>query len=108
MIFIFKFVLQVRTASLCCMCGEKVMLQCPIFMPEQILSVHDLQKTYGKLEAVRGISFSLEPGEIVGLLGPNGSGKTTTINMILGLLEPSGGEVTIFGKNFREHREEII
>ena len=84
------------------------MLQCPIFMPEQILSVHDLQKTYGKLEAVRGISFSLEPGEIVGLLGPNGSGKTTTINMILGLLEPSGGEVTIFGKNFREHREEIL
>lgn len=77
-------------------------------MPEKILAVHNLQKTYDKLEAVRGISFSIEPGEIVGLLGPNGSGKTTTINMVLGLLEPSGGEVKIFEKNFREHREEIL
>ncbi|HZP11994.1 MAG TPA: ABC transporter ATP-binding protein [Nevskiaceae bacterium] len=63
-------------------------------MPE-VLSVRDLCKTYGATVAVDGISFAVGRGEIVGLLGPNGAGKTTTINMVLGVLEPTSGQVTI-------------
>jgi ABC-2 type transport system ATP-binding protein len=56
-----------------------------------------LRKTYGKLEAVRTVSFTLQPGEIVGFLGPNGAGKTTTIKMLTGLLQPSAGRALIQG-----------
>jgi ABC-2 type transport system ATP-binding protein len=63
----------------------------------EILTVHDLSKTYGAQHAVTSIGFSVAPGEIVGLLGPNGAGKTTTINMILGVLRPSAGRITIEG-----------
>jgi len=67
---------------------------------EQVLSISHLTKQYTKgVLAVDDVSFSLERGEIFGLLGPNGSGKTTTILMILGLLESSGGEVDILGCN---------
>jgi ABC-2 type transport system ATP-binding protein len=69
-----------------------------------------LRKTYdGKLEAVRGLNLEIERGECFGLLGPNGAGKTTTIEILEGLLDPTSGEVTIFGqtwqKNSREMRE---
>jgi ABC-2 type transport system ATP-binding protein len=75
------------------------------------LSVRNLTKIYGKKKpftAVDGISFDLKPGEILGLLGPNGSGKTTTIQMLLGTLTPSSGEITYFGKAFASHRSEIL
>ena len=49
------------------------------------------------VEAVKGVSFSLEPGEIVGFLGPNGAGKTTTLKMLSGLLYPDGGEAHVLG-----------
>jgi ABC-type multidrug transport system ATPase subunit len=62
-----------------------------------ILEVNNLVKKYGDFEAVRGISFSVEPGEVFGLLGPNGAGKTTTISMITGLFPPTSGSVTIDG-----------
>ena len=62
-----------------------------------ILEVHDLKKKYGELEAVKGISFSIEAGEIFSLLGPNGAGKTTTISMLSTLLEPTGGDAVISG-----------
>lgn len=62
-----------------------------------ILEVNDLVKKYGDFEAVRGISFSVEPGEVFGLLGPNGAGKTTTISMITGLFPPTSGSVRIDG-----------
>jgi ABC-2 type transport system ATP-binding protein len=73
-----------------------------------LLEVRHLSKRYGPVIAVDDVSFSIERGEILGLLGPNGAGKTTTIHMLLGLITPSGGEVRVFGRNFVEHREEIL
>ena len=77
-------------------------------MPETILEVNNLVKTYDDEKAVDGISFSVGAREIVGLLGPNGAGKTTTINMILGLIEPTEGLVRIFGKEITRYRSEIL
>ena len=57
----------------------------------------DLTKSYGSVQAVRGIDLSIAPGETVALLGPNGAGKSTTIDMILGLSRPDRGSVSVFG-----------
>jgi lipooligosaccharide transport system ATP-binding protein len=66
-----------------------------------ILTVQDLQKSYGegaaRLDVIRGLSFSLKPGECYGLLGPNGAGKTTTLKLCLGLTEPNSGHITLVG-----------
>lgn len=62
-----------------------------------ILSVRELGKSFGKLEAVKGVSFSVEKGESFSLLGPNGAGKSTTINMITGLYPPTSGSIQITG-----------
>lgn len=75
---------------------------------DPIVRVDKLTKSFDGVVAVNGISFVIQPGEILGLLGPNGSGKTTTIQMLLGVLTPDGGEITIFGKPLRHHREEIL
>ena len=72
-----------------------------------LVKVTNLKKSYGSKEAVKGISFSIKENEILGLLGPNGSGKTTTIGMILGLLKPSHGEILIDGINIEKNRIEI-
>ena len=69
-------------------------------MPAQVV-VRDLRKSYGGVEAVRGVSFSIEPGEIFGLLGPNGAGKTTTVECLVGLREPDAGELEICGIDAR-------
>ena len=61
------------------------------------LRAEGLRKHYGATVAVDGISFGVRAGEIVGLLGPNGAGKTTTINMVLGILQPSAGDIAIEG-----------
>ena len=63
------------------------------------LELINLSKTYDTKEAVKNISFKLAKNEIVGILGPNGCGKTTTIGMILGLLKPSAGKILINGEN---------
>ena len=60
-----------------------------------MIRVEDLQKSYGNLRAVDGISFEIPEGELFGLLGPNGAGKTTTLSMISGLLKPDRGQVSI-------------
>ncbi|MCS7133346.1 MAG: ABC transporter ATP-binding protein [Candidatus Caldarchaeum sp.] len=67
-------------------------------MATYLVEVNDLWKSFGKIRAVRGISFRLEPGQIHGLLGPNGSGKTTTLRCIVGLLRPDRGTVKIAGE----------
>jgi ABC-2 type transport system ATP-binding protein len=61
------------------------------------LEVMGLAKAYGTNWAVNGISFSVKPGEIVGLLGPNGSGKSTTMKGIVGIIRPNSGTVTVYG-----------
>ena len=68
------------------------------------LEIINLSKTYNSKEAVKDISFNLKQNEIIGILGPNGCGKTTTIGMILGLLKPSKGKVLINGKEIENHR----
>lgn len=69
-------------------------------MPE--LRARSLTKHFSGVVAVRHVDFTLSPGEIVGYLGPNGSGKTTTLRMIAGLVEPSSGRVEIDGRNVRD------
>jgi ABC-2 type transport system ATP-binding protein len=61
------------------------------------ISVHDLRKSYGDLEAVRGINFEVAAGEIFGFLGPNGAGKSTTIEILEGYRERTGGDAWVFG-----------
>ena len=73
-----------------------------------LVKVTNLKKSYGSKEAVKGISFVIKQNEILGLLGPNGSGKTTTIGMMLGLLKPSNGEILIDGINIEKNRIEIL
>jgi ABC-2 type transport system ATP-binding protein len=62
-----------------------------------VIKVRDLKKYFETVKAVDGISFNVREGEVFGLLGPNGAGKTTTIKLLLGLLEPNGGEMEVFG-----------
>ena len=66
------------------------------------LQVINLEKTYKNLKAVKNISFKLNKNEILGILGPNGCGKTTTIGMILGLLKPTNGKILIFGEEIEK------
>ena len=62
-----------------------------------LIEISDLTKSYGSLQAVRGVSFAVAKGEIFGMLGPNGAGKTTTVEIIEGLRERDGGRVRVFG-----------
>ncbi len=75
---------------------------------KNLVEVKNIKKNYGKNEAVKGISFKIKEDEILGLLGPNGSGKTTTIGMLLGLLKPTSGEILINGQKLEGNRIEIL
>lgn len=75
---------------------------------KNLLEVKNLKKNFGVRNVVKNISFSIKENEILGLLGPNGSGKTTTIGMILGLLKPSSGEIFFNEMNIENHRIEIL
>jgi ABC-2 type transport system ATP-binding protein len=68
-------------------------------MGQAMIEVRDLTKTFGAVEAVRGISFRVAAGEIVGFLGPNGAGKTTTMRILAGIFPPTSGEVRIAGRD---------
>jgi ABC-2 type transport system ATP-binding protein len=61
------------------------------------VAVTDLRKSYGQVEAVRGVTFEIEQGEVFGLLGPNGAGKTTTVEVLEGYRAPDGGTVSVLG-----------
>jgi ABC-2 type transport system ATP-binding protein len=67
-----------------------------------VIDLQHLHKNFKEVQAVRGMTLSIDSGEIVALLGPNGAGKTTTIDMILGLSRPSSGSVSVFGLQPRE------
>jgi len=62
-----------------------------------MIDARDLRKEYGGFVAVEGSTFSVDRGEVFGVIGPNGAGKTTTLKMLSGLLEPTGGEVSVAG-----------
>jgi ABC-2 type transport system ATP-binding protein len=68
-----------------------------------VIEVQGLVKDFGKTRAVDGVTFSIRPGEIMGLLGPNGSGKTTIMRVLTGFFPPSDGHVTIDGLDVEEH-----
>jgi ABC-2 type transport system ATP-binding protein len=72
-----------------------------------VIEVDQLRKTYGEVEAVRGVSFAVEAGEVFGFLGPNGAGKTTTINMLCTLAKPSGGRALVAGHDVVTERDDV-
>src|SRR5262249_45902549 len=74
-------------------------------MAKPLLEVADVRKNYGRLEALKGVSFAVDEGELFGLLGPNGAGKTTLISILACLLAPSAGKATLAGETIEpEHR----
>jgi len=73
----------------------------------QIIEIHGLTKSYGKIDAVRSVSFEVGEGEIFGLLGPNGAGKTTTMEILEGLQIPDHGVVKVFGKDLPKYIGEV-
>ncbi|MCF0148520.1 MAG: ABC transporter ATP-binding protein [Clostridium sp.] len=74
----------------------------------KVLEVNSLKKTLGKREIIKNISFSIEEGEIFGFLGPNGAGKTTTIRMLVGLIHPNEGSISICGHNLKSDTEKAL
>ncbi len=70
--------------------------------------VTDLAKNYGEVQAVRGISFTVQYGGITALLGGNGAGKTTTLSMLLGLLRPTAGSITVLGEDMLRSRYRVL
>jgi ABC-2 type transport system ATP-binding protein len=77
-------------------------------MSECVVEVKDLTKSFNGTVAVDRLSFEVQRGEILGILGANGAGKTTAMHMLLGLIKPSAGSVRIFGKDLMRHRIEIL
>ncbi|MBI4004613.1 ABC transporter ATP-binding protein, partial [Candidatus Roizmanbacteria bacterium] len=77
-------------------------------MADTILEVKHLVKEFNSFRAVDDVSFVIPQGKVIGFLGPNGAGKTTTIHILLGIMLPTAGSITYFGKNLREHRQEIL
>ena len=73
-----------------------------------LVELKNIKKNYGSKEAVKALSFQIKENEVLGLLGPNGCGKTTTIGMMLGLLKPTSGEILIDNKKIEENRIEIL
>jgi len=75
---------------------------------EPVLATHRLAKRYGGAYRVKDVNLAVHEGDIYGFLGPNGAGKTTTLKMILGLVRPTKGRVTVFGKDMEKHRRDNL
>lgn len=75
---------------------------------EEVISVKNMSKLYKNGRGVKDVSFSVNKGDVVGLLGPNGSGKTTTMKAILGLCHPDKGEIKVFGRDLETDFEKIM
>ena len=76
-------------------------------MTAPAISLRELTRSFGPITAVRSLTLDVDTGEVFGLLGPNGSGKTTTIRMLCGLLEPTAGDATVAGASIREAPERV-
>src|SRR5258707_6988972 len=76
--------------------------------PVAVIEVRALRKSYRQLEAVKGISFTVRRGTTTALLGGNGAGKTTTLSMLLGVLTPSAGRVTVLGAEMPAQRHRVL
>lgn len=77
-------------------------------MSDIVIRVDELRKLFGSIAAVDGLSFTIERGSTVALLGANGAGKTTTISMLLGLLLPTSGRIEILGEDMLAHRNRVL
>jgi ABC-2 type transport system ATP-binding protein len=74
---------------------------------EPVIVIDNLYKSYGSVQAVKGISMSVERGEIFGFLGPNGAGKTTTIRCMLDVIRPTSGSIHVLGLDAQQNRQEL-
>jgi ABC-2 type transport system ATP-binding protein len=74
---------------------------------ESIIKIENLKKSYDNIEAVLGVTYEVQKGEMFGLVGPDGAGKTTTIRILCGLLNPDSGSADVFGKDITRNRKEI-
>jgi len=74
---------------------------------ESAIKIEGLKKSYGDIEAVQGVTFDVYKGEMFGLVGPDGAGKTTTIRILCGLLNPDSGSASIFDKDLIKNRKEV-
>jgi ABC-2 type transport system ATP-binding protein len=74
----------------------------------EIVSVHNLHKQFDNIYAVNGLSFTVNEGDVYGFLGENGAGKSTTIRMMLTLIKPTKGDITLFGKSLPSNRNEVL
>ena len=77
-------------------------------MIKNIIEIKELKKVYNKTIAVNNLNFEIQKGKIIGLLGPNGCGKSTTIGMMLGLIKPTSGSVIINNKNIENNRTSLL
>src|SRR5690554_6098652 len=77
-------------------------------MSETAMELLDVKKTIGKKEIIKGLSFTINKGEVFGFIGPNGAGKTTTIRMMVGLMELTDGDVHILGKSIKANFKEAV
>lgn len=79
-----------------------------LVQPKSLLEVRDLHTSYGAIRALRGLSFSVDHGQVVSLIGANGAGKSTTLNTISGLLKPTGGRVIFDGRDITGWRADRV
>jgi ABC-type multidrug transport system ATPase subunit len=77
-------------------------------MSAPVIRVNNLTKDFGEVKAVNDLSFTVSSGQVYGFLGQNGAGKSTTIRMLLTLIEPTTGDIEIFGMNLKKNRREIL
>ena len=77
-------------------------------MNKLAIEINNLNKSFGSILAVKNINFKIDKGKIIGLLGPNGCGKSTTIGMMLGLIKPTSGTVVINGQNIENNRTNLL
>ena len=77
-------------------------------MPDKIIEVKNLSKQFKEVRAVDNLSLNVFRGDVFGFLGPNGAGKSTTIRMLLSLITPTEGEISIFGLSLKQKRNDIL